>query len=336
MSLEVPTPPWRTWMLGYGVFLPFLSSAYVLLASWPLWRRADPNKATWPLALAFGAGYAAGHVGIAGWPDAPPHDAADKLCYLSLAAVLLVFLDVWRSCPRGLRGMAWAMFSLAALGLLLPASLRAEVGTGKWLRWLAGLGAAGWLFGAMLAATARRLPGLTVPLVLFIASAGTTAVLGFGYSFKYAQLAGVVTAAQLPILLRGLFQPPVVMPVTPLMVILPGLWLLSYFYSYEPPPVGSFAALAAAVLSGSIGLLPGIRRLARWKRCLLGGLSASLLTWLAISTAQKAQGKHEALLRSQSQRNAVTINEVFCRNDTPDCEAANGDDDGQSPGDSQD
>jgi hypothetical protein len=283
-------------MLGYGVFLPFLTSAYVLLTSWPLWRRTDPSKATWPLALALGAGYAAGHVGIAGWPDASPHYAADKLCYLSLAAVLLAFLDVWHSCPRRLRGMLWGMLWLAVVGLLLPASLRAEIGTGRWLRWLAGLGGAGWFFGAMLAATARNLPGLTVPLVVFIASAGTTGVLCFGYSFKYAQLAGVVTAAQLPIVLRTLFRPPVVMPVAPLVFILSGLWLLSYFYSYDPPPISSFAALAAAMLSGVLGLLPGIRKLPPWQRCVLCVLPACLLTWLALTIAQRMQGGGEQMV----------------------------------------
>jgi hypothetical protein len=298
MSLEVADPPWRTWMLGSGIFLPFLTSAYVLLASWPLWRRADPNKATWPLALALGVGYAVGHVGIAGWPAAPPREAADKLCYLSLAALLLSFLDVWRSCPGWLRGMSWAMFWFAAVELLLSASLRVEIGPGMWLKCLAGLGVAGWFFCAMLEATARRLPGLIVPLVLFILSAGTTAVLGFGYSFKYAQLAGVVTAAQLPILLRSLFQPSVVMPVAPLVVILPGLWILSHFYAYEPPPIASFAALAAAMLSGSIGLLPGMRKLASWQRCILCGLSACLLAWLAVSIAQNTQGDREDLLLS--------------------------------------
>lgn len=296
MSLEVPAPPWRTWMIGYGVFLPFLTSAYVLLASWPLWRRADSNAATWPLALALGAGYVAGHLGIAGWPDVPPHNAADRLCYLSLAAVLLALLDAWRSCPRWLRGISWAMFLLAVVGLLLPASLRVEIGLGKWLGWLAGLSGAGWFIGAMLGATARRLPGLTVPLVLFIASAGTTGVLSFGYSFKYAQLAGVVTAAQLPILLRSLFRPPVIMPATPLAVILPGLWLLSYLYAYDPPPVGSFAALAAAMLSGAMGRLPGIRKLAPWQRCVLCVLCACLLTWLAVAIAQRMQGGGEQLV----------------------------------------
>lgn len=296
MSLDVPTPPWRAWMLGYGVFLPFLISAYLLLTSWPLWRRADPSKATWPVALALGAGYAAGHVGIAGWPDAPPHDAADKLCYLSLVAVLLAFLDDWRSCPRWLRGMSWAMFWLAVVGLLLPASLRAESGTRKWLRCVAGLGGAGWLFSTMLATTARRLPGLVVPLIVFLVSAGTTAVLAFGYSFKYAQLAGVVTAAQLPILLHNLFRPSVVLPVAPLVVILPGLWLLSYFYSYDPPPIGSFLSLAAAMLSGSIGLLPGLRTLAPWKRCLLGGLLACLLAGLALVIAQRMQRGSEQMV----------------------------------------
>jgi hypothetical protein len=235
-------------------------------------------------------------VGIAGWPDAPPREAADKLCYLGLAAVLLAFLDAWRSCPRWLREMSWAMFWLAAVGLLLPASLRAEFGTGKWLRWLAGLGGAGWFFGAMLGATARRLPGLTVPLVLCIASAGTTAVLGIGYSFKYTQLAGVVTAAQLPILLRSLFRPPVVMPAAPLVVILPSLWLLSYFYAYDPPPVGSFAALAAVMLSGSIGLLPGIRKIAPWQRGLLCALSACLLAWLALIIAERMQRGGEQMV----------------------------------------
>ncbi len=191
MSLDDGSSFFRTLLLWYGFFLPALTSAALLLASWPLWRRAlAPDRATWSTALAVGIGYAAGHVGIESWRPFPPREATDWLWYLTGAAVVLSFLDSWRSCPAWLRWGPRVLLWLAVVWVLLPSAIRKEASRGELAVWLLGLGLAGLLFWAVLANTARRLPGATMPLILLVVSLGSVALLYYSFSLKLAQLAG--------------------------------------------------------------------------------------------------------------------------------------------------
>lgn len=290
-------------MLWYGVVLPALASAAVLLVSWPLWRRAaHPRTDAWSVALALGFSCAVGQIGVEGWRSFPPREVADRLFYLLLAAVALSFLNLWRSCPNWLRGALAAVLGLAVVWFVLPPALRKEANFDVLASWLAGLGLAGLLFWAMLAFTARRLPGAALPLILVIVSAGTAGVLYRGHSVTLMRLAGALTAALLPILVRAACGPPVIMATAPVVVLLPGLWLRSHFYDYEPPPATSFLLLAAATLTGILGLLPGIRSLASWRRCLLCAVAAFLLTAVAMLLARAASTgeKPEEYLQIQS------------------------------------
>lgn len=306
MPYDMDPSSWRVEMLGYGVGVPALTSGAVLLVSWPWRRRA---MADWPVALALGLGYAAGHVGIEGWRPFPPREAADRLEYLALAAVVPCFLDRWRLCwlsgwvPR-------AGLWFAVVWLLLPPSLRTQASGAEATAWFAGLGLAGWLFGAMLTLTARRLPGALLPCILLLVSLGTAGVLLAGHSLKLTQLAGIFAATLLPLVIRSLCHPSAVLATTPVVVILPGLWLTSYFYSYEPPPLASLLLLAAAALSGSLVLLPGLRGLAGWQRFLICVAAASLLVGWAVIVAQGMRKADEELLRSQPGMGVVTINTI--------------------------
>lgn len=298
-------------MVFYGALIPTLTSAVVLAASWPLWRRTE--EASWPVALAIGLGYAAGHVGIEGWRPFPPREAADRLWYLTLLAVLLSFLDGWRSCPAPVRWLSRSGLWMAVVWFLLPPSIRTEATHREVAAWLGGLGLTGLLFWTLLAFTAQRLPGALLPLILLIASLGTVGVLHAGHSLKLTQLAGIFAAALLPILFRSACNPPVTMALAPVIVILPGLWLMSYFYSYEPQPETSLALLAAATLAGSLGLLPGIRNRAGWQRCLICGLAALLLAAWSVMAARGTEKEDEDLLLSRPRMRTVTINGEFHR-----------------------
>ncbi len=48
------------------------------------------------------------------------------------------------------------------------------------------------------------------------------------------------------------------------MILLPGMWLRSYFYDFQPPAHTSLLLLAAAALAGVLGLMPGIRNTDLW------------------------------------------------------------------------
>ncbi len=174
----------------------------------------------------------------------------------------------------------------------------------------------GWLAWACPACSSGRCwrsrpgaPGVTQPLTLLIASAGSALVLHYGHSLKLTQLAGALAAALLPILLRSACRPSPVMATAPVMVLLPGLWLTSSFYDYTPPPPSSWLLLAAAAMAASFGLLPGVRKMTPWQRGLVCGLAASLLVAWAVSSVQSVRKKDESLLLSPSRTQGATIEE---------------------------
>jgi hypothetical protein len=279
----------RTLILWNGVVIPALVSAGVLLVCWPVWRRAiHPETGVWPLALAIGLGYVIGQVRIEGWRPFPPREAADRLWYFALIAVVLSFLDVWRSYPGWLRWSLRTALWSAVVWFLLPPSFRKEASRAEVATWLAGLGLAGLSFWTVLATTARRVPGALVPAVVLIASLATVGVFATGHSFKLTQLAGVLAATLVPVLLRTFINPPATTVTAPVMVLLPGLWLLSYFYSDDEHLVRSFGLLALTILSSGLVLLPGVRSLAPWKKGLLCILVASSLAIAAVVLAHKS------------------------------------------------
>jgi hypothetical protein len=266
-------------MLWYGAALPSLVSTAVLLASWSFRRHAGS------IALALGLGCAVGQLGVEGIRAFPPREVADRLFYLLPAAVVLGILDIRRVWLRGaLCGVLW----LAVVWFVLPPALREKANLSALASWFFGLGLVGLLFWAMLALTSRRLPGATLPLILLIVAVGTVGVLSHGHSITLTRLTGVLAAALLSILIRSACGSPVVLATAPIMVLLPGVWLRSYFYDYKPPATASFLLLAAASLTGALGLLPGIRLLAAWRRCLLCAVAASLLAAAAVVLAPGA------------------------------------------------
>ncbi len=147
------------------------------------------GEGRWSAALALVAGFAAGQVGIEGWPPFPPREAADWLWNCTLAAVALSFLDAWRSCPFWLRWLVRAALWLAVVWFLLPPDIRKEASRGVLLSWLVGLELAGLLYWSLLALTARRLPGVMLPLILLIVSVGSVLVLHCGHISKLTLLA---------------------------------------------------------------------------------------------------------------------------------------------------
>lgn len=289
MPLDADNSVLRTLILWNGLIIPALFSASLVLVSWPLWRRAAiPQAGAWPLALAVGLGFVGGHIRIEGWRPFPPREAADRLAYLALVAVLLSFFDLRRSCPAWLRWVLHAGLWMTLAWSLLPPTLGKE---GSWVEigaWLAGLGSAGLIFWAVLAYSAHRMPGVLVPFVVLIASLGTVGVLDAGHSLKLTQLAGVLAATLLPVLIRSAANPLVEMATAPVVVLLPGLWLMSYFYSDGEQLATSFALLALAASSGAIGFIPRIKSLTPRLKSLLAAAAAILLAVMAVLVAHRS------------------------------------------------
>ena len=198
---------------------------------------------------------------------------------------------------------------LAVVWFLLPPDIRKEASRGVLLSWLVGLELAGLLYWSLLALTARRLPGVMLPLILLIVSVGSVLVLHCGHISKLTLLATVLAAALLPILARSAWRPPLAMATAPVMTLLLGMWLRSYFYDFQPPTLSSLLLLAAAALAGVLALLPGIRMLGLWRRCLICVLTTFVLVVWAVLLAHSVRNNSEdELLRSRSLQRIATIN----------------------------
>jgi hypothetical protein len=295
-----------------GVVFPAAATAAVLLLAWRPWRRGlAPERTAWGVGLALAAGYLVGHVGVEGGrPPWPPREAVDRLWYLTFAAAALSLLDGWRRCPAWPRWLLRAALWLGAVwALALPALL--QPGVGEAVPTLLGLGAAGLLFWAALAAVARRLPGAALPLALLPTAAGTAVLLYRCHSARLAQLAGVVTAALLPVLARSCARPALTVATAPVVLLLPGLWLMARFYCDPPAPVTSLALLTAAALAAGGGCLPGVRRRPAWQRNLLAAALATSLAVLAVAQVGQDSGPGPLVRSRQLQGRFQTVIELL-------------------------
>jgi hypothetical protein len=258
-----------------------------LLPAWLVQRRRPaPAPRVRGGALAVGAGYLAGQVGVDARPPYPPREATDWLWYLTFAAVALGLLDAWKSCPSWLRWLLRSLLWLTAVWVLLPTASGPAAGRGERVAWLAGLGAAGLACWAALEAQARRLPGAALPLTWLVVAQGSGIVLYLGHSGKLAQFAGALAAALVPVLFRSGCRPALAPATLPVALLLPGLWLTGYFYAGAPAP--SLALLAVASLAGGLGGVGVLRRLPSGPRAALGAAVASLLVAAAVLVARNA------------------------------------------------
>jgi hypothetical protein len=270
----------------YGIALPLVVSAAVLLVTWLLARRIFPAGRTPCGGFALGAGYLVGQVAIDTRPPFPPREASDWIWYFTIAAVILGLADIWRACPAWLRWVLRAVLWLAFIWVILPPEVRAERSRAQVIAWLAALGAGGLAFWAALDIPARRFPGSSLPLTLVIVAAGSAVVLTYSFSAKLGQFAGAFAAAMVPVLVAAWWRPGRPLATAPAMVILPGLWLDALFYAQ--PQRSSLILLAVTALSGGLGWTPGVRRLPPWTRTLLSAVVAAALVGVAVWMARAA------------------------------------------------
>jgi hypothetical protein len=170
-----------------GVLLPAVVAGLLLLAGR---RRAGGG---WS-ALATGAGYVAGHVGLRGWRGLPPSDATDWILVLALGATAAAIALCGRGPlrPRATWPQALVMALLgAAAAWCLQRRVAAAGGAPARDALLAGL-----LIAMVWSVVQRWRPATRslVPAVLLLAAAGGAAAIGLSGSQSLAQHAGALAA----------------------------------------------------------------------------------------------------------------------------------------------
>ena len=179
-----------------GLVPPAVISAGALVLAWKPWRREareSGRRSAWGPPVSLGLGYAAGHVGIHGWPPlALQVSIKQGLFYVALLATILGLVEVSRGRASLLTR---AIFSLAAPLYLLDfmrAHAWSELSVS--LAWNAGLAVALFLGWTGVDGLARRRAGPSLPAAWGLALAFFGGALQLSGSLTLAQLAGALAA----------------------------------------------------------------------------------------------------------------------------------------------
>jgi hypothetical protein len=271
-----------------SIALPALIAGGVLYLAARAWRRDATPGGAWSTAPALGLAFVAGYAAIVGWPPFPPVEATQRLVYEMLVASFVLAVIVWRPGNSILTGVVRALFSFALPWLLLRSNIEYRWSTAQDVMWVAGLGAATFLYGLALDATSRRNEGVVAPLGWFVAWTGLAIVLVLSASALLAQIAAACAAALGAVCVVGLLQPRLSLApggTAILSWVWAGLSINAAFYAE-----GSPYALVLLALAGLGGL--ATRRLPQdagtWKRVLTGAWATAPLAALAVIIAWRS------------------------------------------------
>jgi hypothetical protein len=273
--------------LLYGLLLPGLLAGALLLAAWR--RRGDaelraPRAFAGALALAggFALAFAAGRAP----PPFPPHESTGGLFWSAIAALLAACAALAVPQPIAL-SLRFAACALVPWLLLRNFAARWDLGrTVLVFAALALLLAAAWSLCERWAARRR---GASIPLALWITSAGGAAALLFANSAKLALLSASFAAIAGAALVASWLRPSLSLArggAGAAALILGSLWLAGSFVADLPPSAALLLAFApAAGLLGEGGrwaAFTGARGvLARAVLVLVPVAGAVLIAWLA-------------------------------------------------------
>lgn len=196
----------------WGGLYPALIVAFSAFIAAGGWRRqqAPAEHAGWGSALGFGAAYLLAHFHTTHLPFPPPlvpGDALNWLVYITLAGVLLGFIEAFF--PKNIQ-LIWVLRLVTTLGALwLTLGFMAEHywSAAQTVVWLGALCVWAMLTIETLDRTAQHLAGGTLPLsMLLIAGAAGVVLIKTGNA-KVGLLMGALMAASLGALLMAWYKP---------------------------------------------------------------------------------------------------------------------------------
>ena len=234
--------------LVFGIALPAVISGFFLFLGW-LWRR-NLTDGVWSGALACAIGAMAGFFGILDWSGFPPRLAEGWLPFIAgVAGIagLLECLVLKKTVPRIFIGF---LLVAAAIWVLI-ASQRSSWSTLGFAALYAGLCAATLLVLASLDILASRRPGLSIPLCLWVWTAGIAGSLALTGSLRYGELAGVLAATMGAGIVAAFLNSNISFARGAVPVLAPlaiGLVICGYFYSELPISSAPILALSPMIL----------------------------------------------------------------------------------------
>lgn len=217
------------------------------------------------IAVALGAGYIVGYVGLEGLPPFPPREGVHWLCYFAVLGIILGcfwYLSLWG------RVFVQVVLSIVIPRLLLNSVFKYTWGQFEGIIWWVCLAAAIFIFWHLVQQSFTTLiSDASVPFVYFGLSGGTALILAVSGTLRLAQHGGILVALfaaswMMTLVLQrrssnGSLFPLGASPVVAL--LLAGIWMNGYFF--EEVPTASAILLFSSLLFVHVGRIEAIRRL---------------------------------------------------------------------------
>ena len=252
-----------------GLFLPAVVGGGILILAKSLAsKRESEQKKDWLsgalVAVALGAGYIVGYIGLEGFPPFPPREGVHWLCYLALIGLILGIF--WHLALWG-RLIVQVVVSIVVPRLLLNSMFKYSWGQIEGILWWVCIAFVIFVFWNTVQRSFIFLPwnGWS-PFVYFGLSGGTALVLALSGSLRLAQHAGILVALFAAIWVITLFRRPadkvLVFPLSASPVIalaLAGIWMNGYFY--EEVQVASATLLLLSLFLAPVGQIAAVQRL---------------------------------------------------------------------------
>ena len=246
------------------------------------------------IAVALGAGYIVGYIGLEGLPPFPPREGVQWLPYFAvLGGILGCFwhLSLWgRVCVQ-------AVLSIAIPRLLLNSAFKYTWGPLEGIVWWVCLAAVIFIFWHLVQQSFTLLPtGAARSFVYFGISGGTALILAVSGTLRLAQHGGILLAlfAVSWIMVLVLQRRPSSWDLFPsgaspvVTLLLAGIWMNGYFF--EEVPAASAVLLAISLLFAPIGRIAVVQRLGAWRSTLVQIAAIALPVLIAIGIAIARSG----------------------------------------------
>lgn len=271
--------------LMFGIVIPAVVAGIVLLASARRAREHSASPRPFAGALALGAGFLAAYVGLKSMPALPWSDVQLDLLAKSFwtvaAAIALAPLRTAPFVARYGNSLYVALFSI------LPYHFLRQMDATRSALDLVGLGTVLLVYGLWIALErlAQRRSGPSLPLALWAACAGTTAMLlenrsGFQAQLVGALAAGLGAAVVVALLVRGAHLASGVIAI--LAIAVAGIVRQAVLYDL---PTESWALVAVAFAAPWLGEIPFVRargdRIAGAVAFLAALISSAAAAWFA-------------------------------------------------------
>ena len=253
-----------------GLLLPAVVGGGLFIFAKSLASKREPVhkkdwSSGWLVAVALGAGYIVGYIGLEGSPPFPPREGVHWLCYLAIIGLISGAF-----CYSSLLGRLIGQIGLSIVipRLLLNSAFKYTWGPFEGIIWWACLAVAIFIFWHIVEQSFTILPaGGSSPFVYFGLSGGTALILALSGSLRLAQHTGVLVAIFAASWIITLVRqrsdnkwqvfPLDASPVVAL--VLAGIWMNGYFY--EEVPAVSATLLTIALFLAPVGRIEGIQQL---------------------------------------------------------------------------